>query len=483
MKTTPANVEEALRTTPVLANVDVIVVGGGMSGYAAAIGAAATGASTVLLEAESYLGGLLTGALAEVVQWERDAKGDPTVGGVWLETKRRLIEAGGTPGTLRFEGPMWGPHIRMPELAPCITPFDPEILKLVLEEQCRDAGVDVRLNSNVVGVVQDGAEVRGVLLDGKAGRHAVLGTTVVDATGDADIAAWAGAPYRLGDDATSELPGATLHMHVHGVQQEPLWEYVQANPDDVPRWAHLMPVDGAPFPPARPFLPFACHGFQQSMAAAQQQGELPAIKGELGIWPSHGHGRVEVNVTRVDGVDGTDMTNLSTDVLALRQQCHAIMAYLRRHVPGFENAYISQTADQVQYRETRRIAAEYTMTDEDLLQGHAFTDCIAVAAYPSEIHSAVDGERIWAIPDHAYQIPYRIMLPRDVDGVIIGSARALSASRAVVGALRISPTPIATGHAAGVAAGLAVRDGQSVRNVDIPNLQSTLRDQGAAIPS
>jgi hypothetical protein len=469
------------RDLPIFADVDVVVAGGGMSGYAAALTASRMGARTILLESGGFLGGLLTGCLAEVVQWHNDETGRQIIAGVWEETKQRMIKLGGTPGQLIFDGPMWGPHVQMPKRSPTVTPFDPEILKFVMAEQVLEAGAQLQYHAMAVGVVKESNRVRGVVIDGKSGRAAVLGKVVVDATGDADVCYAAGAPYLKGRKNDGRMMGATLHAHAHGVEPGPLWEYVRSHPDDVPRWAQLLPLKGGAIPPNIEMMRFACHGFQISMQAAKARGELYFTRGELGIWPSIGRGRVELNVSRIDEVDGTDIKDLSKSQIEGRKQLFSVMNFLRREIPGFQAAYISQVAPEVQFRETRRIVCDYSLSDEDVLRGTRFDDTVALASYPSEVHPPETGQRMWGIPERYYQVPYRIFHPKGVEFLILGSARSLSTSQVASGAVRQSPIPIATGQAAGVAAALSVKKGITPAKIPAEDVRQELKRQGAVV--
>ena len=475
------SVNENSRALPILCDVDVVVAGGGMSGYAAAVGAAKAGAKTILLESSGFLGGLLTGCLAEVVQWHNDTAGKQIIAGVWEDTKKRLIKLGASPGQLTFRGQMWGPKIKMPERAHSITPFDPDMLKFVMMQQVEEAGAGILFYAWVVGVVKDGNRVRGVIIDGKSGRAAVLGKVVVDATGDVDVCAAAGVPLVKGRSGDGRMMGATLHMHAHGVEPGPLWDYVQTHQDDVPRWAHLVPLNGEPISPSVEFVRFACHGFQQSMQAAKARGELYFTRGELGLWPSIGRGRLEVNVTRIDEVDGTNIEDMTKAQIEGRKQAVSIINFLRRNIPGFQNAHISQVAPEVQFRETRRIVGDYILADKDVLNGTTFTDVVAMGSYPSEVHPPETGQREWGIPQSAYQIPYRIFHPQRVENLIVGSARALSAEQIAAGAFRQSPIPIATGHAAGIAAALAAGNNTTPGALSARAVQDQLEVQGGIV--
>ena len=472
-------VREEARELPVLATADVVVAGGGMGGYPAAIAAARTGARTILLERCGFLGGMLTACLAGRFCWENDENGRQIIAGIWEETKQRLVALNACPGTLKFDGPMYGPHITIPPSA-TNTPFDPEMLAYVAMGMAQEAGVNILLHTTVVGVVKDGDRVRGVIVESKSGRAAVMGKVVVDATGDADVCHAAGVPIQKGRDSDGRMMGLSLHMHAVGVQPGPLWAYVQTHPDDVPRWARLVPVGGGPLPAHLEMMRFACHGFQASMQAAKSRGELYFTSGELGIWPAMGAGEVEINVTRVEA-DGTEIAGLTRAQLECRKQAVSIMGFLRRNIPGFQNAYISKTAPEVQRRDTRRIVADYVMSARDILAGTEFPDAVAKGSYPVEVHNPETGQREWQIPRRSYQIPYRIFHPQGVENLIVGTGRSLSATHEALGALRVNPIPMAVGQAAGVAAGLAARLGVTPAELDTSEIREALGRQDVVL--
>jgi FAD dependent oxidoreductase len=157
------------------------------------------------------------------------------------------------------------------------------------------------------------------------------------------------------------------------------------------------------------------------------------------------------------------------------------MNFLRREIPGFQAAYISQVAPEVQFRETRRIVCDYSLSDEDVLRGTRFDDTVALASYPSEVHPPETGQRMWGIPERYYQVPYRIFHPKGVEFLILGSARSLSTSQVASGAVRQSPIPIATGQAAGVAAALSVKKGITPAKIPAEDVRQELKRQGAVV--
>ena len=165
----------------------------------------------------------------------------------------------------------------------------------------------------------------------------------------------------------------------------------------------------------------------------------------------------------------------------LVQQAVSIIGFLRREIPGFQNAYIGQISPEVQRRETRRIVGDYVMTAEELLKPVKFPDSVAKSGYPIEVHNPDTGQREWQIPQRAYYVPYRVFHPSGAENLIVGSARSLSVTHEVAGALRVSPLPIATGQATGVAAALAALQGITPAKVDAAEVREKLVGQGAVV--
>ena len=471
------DVREEARSIPVLAEADVVVAGGGECGYAAAIGSARAGAKTILVERYGFLGGGLTASMARSGGWEHDEQGRQIIGGVWQETKERLVALGGCAGTMKYDGPIYGPNLPVPPMA-TDTPFDSEVFKYVAAELVLEAGVELLLHALIVGVVVEDGRVRGVIIEGKSGPAAVLGKVVVDATGDLDVCAAAGVPCQKGRESDGKFMGVTLHMDALGVQQGPLWDYVQANPDDVPRWARLVPVGGGPLPPNVMVFPFCCLGFQSSMQAAKDRGELYFTKGELAIQPRIGPGHVRLNVTRVV-VDPTEISGLTYAQVEMRKQAVSIMEFLRRRIPGFQAAYISHTAPEIFVRESRRIIGDYVMTVDELMSPTEYPDWVVLGNQPVEVQNPDTGQREWQLPEHLYQVPYRIFHPTGVENLIVGSARALSVTHEVCAAFRKCPFTILIGQTAGIAAALSAQQGITPRELDTQAIRDTLTGQGA----
>ena len=471
---------------------DVIVVGGGTSGFAAAVAAARAGASVSLLEQTSYLGGTMTGGLVPgivslrhqpwrsqetLVQLETLYSGEQIVRGIAQELVDRLVRVGGAYG---HEGE-----------ASVRVLFDPEIAKWVIDEMAREAGVKTLFYTKVTGVNRDGARVSGVRFNYGETLDADV---VIDATGDGHVAYLAGAPYEQGEggDVTYVQP-ISLYFLMGGVDLKQTVAYASSDaegfsPGYVARLNEMFDAG----------KPLAIPSFAALRAIATQRGDYPIpyrsttlnlrAHNSL-IRPVFRSGRTLYDTTmhNVDmafRVDATDSRDLSEAISAMRAYTVKMAEYFRKYVPGYENSYLLQIADSVGVRETRRIRGDYMLTGEDVLEARTFNDSIGYCGGAVDIHDVEGGrERTRMSPirgGRLYQSPYRILLPLGIDGLLV-AGRCVSADRVACGSIRQQAGCIVTGQAAGVAAALASRQHTQPRDVPIGDIQGVLRDQGAVI--
>lgn len=470
---------------------EVIVVGGGTSGFAAAIAAARAGAKVRLLEQTTYLGGTMTGGLVPgivsmrhqpwrdeetLVQMETLYTGEQVVRGVAQELVDRLIACGGAYGH--------GGE------APVRVMFDQELAKWVIDQMVREAGVEVAYQTKVIGIERNGSRVTGVRYNYDQKASAEI---VIDATGDGHVAWLAGASYEQGEsgDPTYVQP-ITMYFLMGGVSLGRTIDYVVAHPEEfskgyVDRLQELY----------REGKPLTVISLTSLREQAARNGDYPVPFGSTAANPrAHmsifrpvyrsGRMRFDMTMHNVDmayRVDATDVRQLSEALSSMRDFTVRMAQFFRKYVPGFEDAYLLQIADAAGVRETRRIVGDYTLTGEDVLNAQRFDDAIGYCGATIDVHS-VQGEektRMNAIREgRSYQIPYRILLPKGIDGLLV-AGRCVSADRAACGSIRQQAGCIVTGQAAGAAAALAVRGRKAPREVSVAALQDTLRSQGVVL--
>jgi len=453
-------------------NADVIVVGGGTAGIVAAIASARTGTPTLLVEQSSGLGGTSTRGLMNCFVTFHDAGGRQAVRGIAQEIVDRLVQAGGSAGHTQDT------------MGECVTRvlFDPFVLGNVLFEMAGDAGVELLLHTAVVDVLMDADRLTGLALYNKGGLQVATCRVCIDASGDGDVAAAAGAPFEKA--ARGELQPITLMYRLGGVEIDRWAEFVRGQPQ-------AFEMTRVPEDPRAEGLGIMSLTHFQPFRDAVRAGELPrGISGEQ-VWLLCGReearqGVVTVNGTRVEGLDGTNPRELTRAEAEARRQAAGLTAWLRNHLPGFERCYIYQTAQQLGVRETRRILGDYVLTEDDVLTARAFDDAVAKGSTPIDIHGGADagGENYWIKTADsgimAYDIPYRCLVPRKVEQLLV-AGRCISTTHKAHGATRMQPVCMATGQAAGTAAALAAARAVSPRDLDVRLLQTALIQAGQVI--
>ncbi len=446
---------EPSRHIPVRDEVDVLVVGGGPAGLMAAQAAALVeGTKVMLIENRGSLGGNMTQGLPLLGFLGR--KGNEIIKGLPL----RFVE------TLRSRGQ--ATHHRACPLHVSLTMIDPEGTKRLAWEIMEECGVKVLMYVMFVDVIKEGDQVKGVIIESKKGREAILAKTVVDCTGDGDVAFRAGAPMAYGNENGIAQP-PTLMFSMRGVDSRKLRDAVADHPD-------IYDIDFIPNEFFRADDNCTMVGFRNQIKAAREQGyKLPVERTIFmtGMAPDEWW----VNMSRVNGVDATDPEQYTHGEEECIKQNAEIVRYLKAFIPGFENAYVDRVAPFMGIRETRRIIGEYILTEQDIFDCARFEDAIGVAAYPVDLHHPVGGDctLMWC-PD-CYDIPYRCLVPLKVDGLIC-AGRDISATHLALASVRVMGPAMCLGEAAGKAAALCARDGVQPRELDVPKLRKALLDEG-----
>lgn len=449
---------------------DVVVVGGGSAGVAAALAAARNGARTVLVDAGPMIGGELLSGIP--INACLSARGEWIVGGI----PRELVEACDRMGGLVPPYFDWR--------ALWLVCVDPEVMKLVVPRLVHQAGVELWLHTFVEDVLVADGRIRGVVAVNKMGRTLLRADLVIDCSGDGDVAVLAGAPWEKGG-AQGEFQAISMIFRMVGIETEPLLRFVRDHPEYVALGECLLeprlPADCAEALYRQGVPSVFFDGKGPFLAEAVRRGDLHPC-GILAICPvSRPRREVSLNTTRIANLDATRTDALSQALPALLDQVSGCVRFLQRSVPGFEAAHFSGLAPRIGIRETRRILGETVLTAEDVLQGRKRADGVAKGAHELDLHGAGDAHRREMIKDGgSYDIPFGCLLPRNVDNLLV-AGRCLSATREAHGSARVMGTCMAMGQAAGTAAALCAAERMPLRQLSVGWLREVLAAQGAVL--
>lgn len=419
-------VVEAPRHTPVAADVDVLVVGGGPTGIGAALAAAREGARTLLIERHGMLGGVWTAGLLNPF-FDFEKKG-------WLvaELIERLKKAN---AWLRWKF-SWT--------------FDTEAMKLLLETMLSEAGAAAWYYSFVADTIVERGRVRGVIVESKSGREAVLAKVAVDCSGDGDVAARAGVPFRLGRVPDSACQPLTLMFEIDG-----LGDWVQTKAEDLyDRMEEAIRLNKLPV-------------------------QMPVGRVNFAPWIINvpRPGAAVVQATHVYQINPLDTRQLTRATIEARKQAHDLVQAMKR-VPNLGGVRLVQTAPAIGVREARHLAGRYALGLEDLRAGRRFDDAVTFGAFGVDIHDVKPGEKsAHGAKIRPYEIPYRCMVPESLGGLLF-AGRCISGTHEAHASYRVTGTCMAMGQAAGLAAAMAVRQGKSPEEIDGPSLRRALEARG-----
>jgi len=436
-----SKVVEEEREIPVLDRVEVLVAGGGPAGLAAAIAAARQGAKVGLLERYGYVGGMATGGLVLMLDRMGNDEGQQVVRGIAQELINRLDEMGAVSyapqevwGSRTSEAVNeWrhigavGPKSRRVRYSPTV---DPEYLKILGARMLEEAGVRCLFHCWACSAVVAEGAVRGVIFESKSGRLAVLAQVVVDCTGDGDVFASAGAEFDRQD-----LP-LGLVFRLGGVDIDRANSFVNEHPEE---------------------FDFLVRELGKAGGTGGGVGGLNAI-----YYRTVRQGIVWCN-NSVPTADALDIEELTRAEKERRETALVTLQFFREHLPGFEEAFLVDTAPQLGTRGSRRLVGEHTLTRDEWMGEKRFDDVVAMCSPRTE------GEPL-------ISIPYRCLVPKEVDG-LLSAGRCISIDSMVHSCARLIPPSLATGQAAGTAAAMAVAQGVEPREIDRAELQKSLVEQ------
>lgn len=416
---------EPSKKIPIKSEVDVLVIGGGPAGFSAAILSARQGAKTMLIEQAGDVGGVATTGLMS--HWT-----GKTIGGFYEEilershdTERQII--------------------------------NPEKLKTVMLKILEEAGVMLQLYTFASDAIVENDAIKGVIIESKSGRQAILSKIVIDASGDGDIAAKAGAPFYKGREEDGKMQPMTIMFKVAGVD-----------------------TDRAVFPGGFEDNIKIPKGFIQDLG----KESIPHPAGHVLLYKTSLPGVVTCNMTNIIDVDGTKAEDLTYATIACRSQMEPIIKFLRNYVPGYENCYLISSASTIGVRETRHFIGEYTLTKEDINEAKIFDDWVVTKAHFNfDVHN-ISGSGLDAtgIQKHfrqqkGYTIPYGCFIPKKIDNLLL-AGRNISGTHMAHSNYRVMPICANMGQAVGIAAALCISDNVAPRKLDVKKLQYILKTQG-----
>ncbi|MGI6172973.1 MAG: FAD-dependent oxidoreductase [Christensenellales bacterium] len=414
---------------------NLIVVGGGMTGVAAAVAARRLGLDVLILEKAGFLGGAAATCLINPFMpfaTEVDGKRFDLSRGFFTELRRILRETDGFVGGDEYN-----------------TTLHEEYIKIALDRLVVKEDIAVLYHAMLSGVEKEGETILRVKMATKAGELSFAADIFIDCTGDADLAMLAGCPFRLGREDGLCQP-MTLCFRIANV--------------DLPTYRKNYRL------------------MQELYKQHQAEGKIKNPREDVLVFYTQVDGMLHFNTTRVVKHNPTDPLDVTRAEMIAREQMLEMYTFLRDNIPGFEKSQLLYSASEIGVRESRMIEGEYVLNEEDLKNCVAFEDAIAAGNYDIDIHNPDgSGTSHYFFPKGTwYTIPYRSLLPKDADNLLV-AGRCISATHAAQASIRIMPIVTTLGEAAGVAAAIAKKSGVKVKQVDVKALRQQLLSQGAFI--
>ena len=413
---------------------DLIVVGGGFAGVAAAMEAARHGQDVLLVEKYNALGGAAINCLVMPFMnfWTNDPETDEKkylTGDLFLEIVEELRKLDGMDP---------------------VRSFHEEPLKLVLNRMCLRYGVELLFNTTVVGAQVEKGKILSLQAWGKSRMLTLQADYYIDATGDAELAMLAGCRYQVGREGDGLCQPMTLCFRLGGIDRE---RYLLAKPTINPLYNEY-----------------------------QQKGLIQNPRENVLIFRTLQDDVLHFNTTRIVKMDPTDPVAVTKAEIEAREQVYEMYDFLKKNIPGFEKSYVMATALQIGIRESRMVEGEYKLTVEDIKSLARFDDAIAVANYDIDIHNpeGAGTSHYYFGKGEWYEIPYRCLIPKDCANMLV-AGRCISSDHEAQASYRIMPFCAELGQAAGAAVSLAKQDGTTLRQVDMQKLQKCLRSEGYVI--
>lgn len=444
---------------------EVLVIGGGPAGFCAALASARMGAKTMLIEQSGYCGGMATAGLVAPFMTCYDSGGNTMlIRGLFEEIVNRLVEMGGAihpsqiPTSSAFTSYITKGHIH-------VTPFKAESLKLLADRMLAEAGVRVLYHTLFVDTKTEDERVSHVIVAKKEGLFAIKAKVIVDCSGDADCAAAAGVPYTMGN-GEGRIQPATMFFRIGNVDSKKVDADIEANLDNFYR------KDGVNY-----------RSMHWWVSKAKKAGDWTLNRVSIGMFRGVDEDEWSINTSRIMGIDGTNSESLTYGEQVGREQVDEIFAFLKKYVPGCQNAKLLQSGNTLGIRETRHIHGLKTMMLDDVLECRVPDDSILIAANSVDVHGRfgpTSNEYITIPEGKYYGVPYGCLVAENRSNLLV-AGRCVSAESEAAGAIRVMPPCMGMGQAAGTAAALACFENVDVRKMDVKKLRCQLEKDGVVL--
>ncbi|EGU36945.1 FAD-dependent oxidoreductase [Vibrio scophthalmi] len=441
---------ESLPDLPILAETEVLVIGGGPAGVAAAETASRMGKNTWLIEKYGFCGGAavagLSGTICGMYMATEDENAQPeqVVFGFTERFRQELEKRGGVTPPQIYGKTFTVTH-------------DPLVWREVADDLLEQAGVTTLFHTAVTGVIMDGDAFKGVVIESNAGQSIILSKQIIDASGDAAVVARAGMDYYFGDNGRIQNP--TMFFRYAGVDMDKYLAYYGEDTICPPK-------------------------VTENILAANATGDYDLPRHKIWIFPTTRPSELMVNATRLAGQDGRtlnviDPKDFTEAEIFGRRQVRDYARFLNKYVPGCENAYVVDTGVEVGIRQTRSIVGVETLTNEDVVNCRKREDGICRTPWPIELHSGDKPKLHWLLNDY-YDIPFHTLVPIIGENIIV-AGRCLSAEHEALASARVTAQCFELGHAAGVAAVQAINTNTAIRDLDVSTIRAIMIENGSKL--
>lgn len=428
------------KDVPVVGAYDVVVCGGGPSGFIAALAAAEGGAKTALIERYGFLGGMATIGYVEPIS-VFSYNGERNIGGIPWKFIERLRSIGGA----FVEEPLNN------------VAFNPELYKLCAQRMVLEQGVDLFMNSYISGLVMNEHSINAVTFENKNGTEAITGKVFIDATGDGDLAHMAGLPMQDWGDVP--LQPSSTYFILSGVDT------------DAPLVRNAMHHN-------KQGVNCQCEPIREKLLALSNKMSIPSFGGPW-FCTTLNKGNIAMNITRASA-NACDNRNFTKAECSLREDCFTFASILRNYFPEFKDCFISSIAPQMGTRESRHIRGIHIVTGEEYLHAFHYEDSVSRSSHPIDIHSGQSAKQDVFFLKKAAYVPYRALIANDFPNIII-AGRTVSADKTAFASLRVQASCMGMGQAAGFAAAQSSLHHVAVQDIDVKCLVDTLKREGAKL--